>query len=166
MKCFGKNTLRCIRDYNSAGGRKILNIKSIIELIMRGRGSDPETHCPHKKMHSFCNNGPISKILTALKSWDSRACDGLNRNIKFQVSNVQNWARMWKSRFWALSRIHFFLRNTSQNPTQTEYFVLVSFSLTNQGVSQRLRNSELGSHIRCKNCTTKHLPPPFVLVSR
>ena len=135
-------------------------MKPVIGIIGRGGEGRLETHCLHKNRYSFCTNGSISKILTALKSWDSRACDGLIRNIKFQVSNVQNWARMWKSRFWALSRIHFFLRNTSQNPTQTEYFVLVSFSLTNQGVSQRLRNSELGSHIRCKNCTTKHLPPP------
>ena len=28
-------------------------MKPVIRIISRGRGSDPETHCPHKKMHSF-----------------------------------------------------------------------------------------------------------------
>ena len=142
------------------------NMKPVIGIISRGGEGRLETHCLHKNRYSFCTNGPISKVLTALKSWDSRACDGLIRNIKFQVSNVQNWARMWKKRFWSLFPDPLFFGFGLQSQVQIDFSTPVFFSSKFQGISRGFRCSDPGSRISCKNCATRDVLPPLASVSR
>ena len=87
---------------------------------MRG-DSDPKTHCPHKDKYSFCTSGAISAILTALKSWDSADSNGIRQADIFQVSNVENWARMWKKRFWSLFPDPLFSVSGLQSQVQIDF---------------------------------------------
>ena len=141
-------------------------MKPVIGITMRGGGSDPETHCPHKNKYSFCTSGAISKILTALKSWDSAASNEIRRIDIFQVSNVENWARMWKKRFWSLFSDPLFFSFGLQSQVQIDFSTPVFFSSKFQGISRGFRCSDPGSRISCKNCATRDVLPPLALVSR